>query len=119
MNDNQQNLNEPTVWIVFNDTRKDFSKAENFGRLKDVFSSIPRNYDGATVIEHARHVLQRSTPEDYLLMVGDPALCAVCVTVMSEYHGGANLLRWDRERMQYNILDLDFGYEKYEDETSR
>ncbi len=105
---NQQRTG-PTVWIVYNDSRKDFSKAENYGQLRDVFSSIGRNYDGQTALEYARHVLSQSSPEDYLLMVGDPALCAICAIAMAELNEEMSILRWDRERFQYTPLLLDFA----------
>jgi hypothetical protein len=100
---------ENTVWVVFNDTRKDFTKAEVYGKIKDVFSSIGRAYNGPELIEHARHVLEKSKPTDYVLLVGDPALCAICTTVMAELHGGSTVLRWDRERFHYIPLELDFS----------
>lgn len=100
---------ENIVWIVFNDTRKDFTKASVYGNLKDIFSSVSRHADGKTLIEHARHVLENSAPTDYVLLVGDPALCAVCTTVMAELHGGTTLLRWDREKLQYLPMDVDFS----------
>lgn len=102
-------MNTNKVWIVYDDRRKDFSKAERYGELRDIFSSVGRNYDGPTLIEHARHVLAASEPTDYILMVGDPSLCAICTTAMVELHGGANLLRWNRDKLQYDPLELDFS----------
>lgn len=108
MNNFNEKSNKPTVWIVFNDSRKDFSKAEDYGQLRDVFSSIGKNYDGRTVLDHARHVLAQSTQEDYLLMVGDPALCAICAIAIAEVNETMTLLRWDREKFKYLPVALDF-----------
>lgn len=101
-------MNEPTIWVVYNDTRKDFSKAGKFGKLKDIFSSAVRNYDGALLIEHVQTVLEKSNPEDYLLIVGDPALCSIATVVMADLHGTVNMLRWNRDTYQYNPLTLTF-----------
>lgn len=100
-----------SVFIVYNDRRKDFSKAEIFGELRDIFSSVGRNYDGKILIEHARSVLGKAEPGDYLLLVGDPALCSICTTVMCEMlEGHCNILRWNRDHMEYTPLQLDFEW---------
>ena len=102
---------KPTVWIVFNDKRKDFSRAEEFGQLKDVFSSIGRNYIPEALIDYARHVLRQAQEGDFLLMVGDPTLCGICTTVMAEKLKVINLLRWNREEYKYEPLALDFDWQ--------
>jgi len=98
------------VWIVFNDRRKDFSRAEEFGELKDVYSSMGRNYNGPALIEYARHVLSQAKDGDYLLVVGDPTLCGICTAIMSEFVEKVNILRWNREAFKYEPLELDFGW---------
>jgi hypothetical protein len=42
-------------------------------------------------------------------MIGDPALCAVCMAVTSEQHDVVNLLSWDRDSFQYVPQRWDFG----------
>lgn len=108
----QEPGNQRTVFVVFADHRKDFSKAEEFGQLRDVFSSVGRNYNASALIEHARHVLGQSQPGDYLLVVGDPTLVGICMVVMAELDGRMNLLRWDRDDFRYSPLSLDFQYEE-------
>ncbi len=100
----------PTVWVTYDDKRKDFSKAEQFGELKDVFSSLGRHYNGGHLIEHARHVLGKSLPGDYLLVVGDPVLVGICIVAMLENDEEINVLRWDRELFQYVPLTLNFSW---------
>lgn len=100
-----------TVWIVFNDKRKDFSKAEEFGELKDIYSSMGRTYNGEALIDYARHVLAKAKDGDYLLIVGDPTLCGICTVVMAEVVDKVNLLRWNREDFKYEPLVLDFGWQ--------
>ena len=105
-------VNTKTVFVVYNDKRKNMKDAERFGELKDVFSSIGRNYNGDKLIEHARRVLQDWKEGDYLLLVGDPALCAICTAVALEYDafGEVNILRWNRDDFQYVPLTLNFNY---------
>lgn len=105
----QEPGNTRTVFVVFADHRKDFSKAEQFGQLKDIFSSVGRNYHGSALIEHARHVLRDIQPGDYILSVGDPVLVGICMAVALEYDGEINILRWDREEFKYLPLTLNFS----------
>jgi hypothetical protein len=42
-------------------------------------------------------------------MIGDPTLCAVCMTLITEEHDRVNVLSWDRESFQYVKQEWDFG----------
>lgn len=103
-------MNERNVFVVYNDTRKDMSAAEKFGRLRDVYSSLGRHYNGDKLIEHARRVLRNWQPGDYLLLVGDPTLCGICMSVVLEKEGEITVLRWDRVNFEYVPLPLNFDY---------
>ena len=111
--------NSKTVYIVYADNRKDFSAAEKYGELKDVFSSVGKAYNPDALIAQARHVLKNWKSGDWLLMVGDPTLCAICFAVALEYDplGQVNILRWNRDSFKYVPLYCDFGYEPDEEET--
>ena len=101
-------MNKRTVWITYNDRRKDMSNADRYGELKDVFSSIGKEYNGDKLIAHARSVLKNWQPGDYLLVVGDPALVGLCMVVISEMDEEVNLLRWDRNNFEYAPLTFNF-----------
>ena len=103
-------MNQSTVFVVYNDARKNMSAAEKFGNLKDVFTSVGRVYNGDKMIEHARRVLKDWQPGDFLLMVGDPTLCAICMSVALEYDEEINVLRWDRVNFDYTPLVLNFSF---------
>lgn len=100
--------NQRTVFVVQIDNTKDISDAKRFGQLQAVFSRPRRPYDTPRMIARARRVLSQWQPGDYLLMVGDPALCAVCMAVASEYEGVINVLSWERERFAYQPQVWDF-----------
>ncbi len=100
--------NRVKVWVSHADNRKDLSDAERFGELKDVFSSVGREYHGDKLIAHARAVLSKSSYDDYLLVIGDPTLSGICFAVMSELHGRVRALRWNRDDFAYRPLELDF-----------
>jgi hypothetical protein len=90
------------------DKRRDYSAAEEYGEAKEVFSSISRGFDPSAAIEHARRVLKNLQADDFLVMAGDPALCAICVTVAAEYLGFCNILRWDKQKLNYSTMLLQF-----------
>ena len=99
-----------TVYVVQADNNKDFSDAKRYGQLRAVFSSKPRRpYETDALIARARRVLNDWQPGDYLLMIGDPTLCAVCMTVATEIYDTVNVLSWDRETFQYTPQKWDFG----------
>jgi len=89
------------VYIVYNDAQKSFADAERFGALKQIFSSVNKKYHTFAMIEHARRVLENWKWGDYLLMVGDPTLCAVCMTIVAEHNDQINVLRWDKNEFKY------------------
>lgn len=106
MSDNANNA--PTVYIVQNDSRKDFSDAERFGALRDVFGNVGLKYNTSRMLNHARRVLRNWKPGDYLLVVGDPTLCGVAIAVISEKHPVVDVLRWDRVDYMYVPQSWDF-----------
>jgi len=97
-----------TAWIVQVDRRRDYSAAGEYGEMKEIFSSINRAFDPKAAIEHARRVLKGMQQGDYIVMAGDPALCAICVTVAAEYFGSCEILRWDNQKLNYSTMLLQF-----------
>jgi hypothetical protein len=103
--------NERTVFVAHANERKDLKAAEQFGRLLDVFSNVGRSYNTARMIEHARRVLSSWQPGDSILMIGDPALCGICIAVASEFDDLITTLSWDRNEFQYIARRWDFSPE--------
>lgn len=101
--------NARTVYVVQNDARKDYSAAEQYGGLKDIFGNVGRVYNTERMIAHARMVLSNWRPGDSLLMAGDPALCSVAFTLVLEQDDVVNTLSWDRNEFKYNRRRWDFG----------
>ena len=101
--------NQKNVWIVYNDTRKDYGAAEKYGKLRDIFSNIlPRNYNGPKMIEHVRYTLRNYRAGDYILVVGDPVLVAMATAVALEHDPVINYLRWDNFDFNYTPFSVDF-----------
>ena len=93
--------NARTVFVVQVDNSKDLSDAKRYGVLRAVFGNPRKPYITERMIGKARHVLSAFQPGDYLLMIGDPTLCAVCMTVAAENTDLINVLSWDRNSFQY------------------
>ena len=103
--------NNRTVFVVQADTSKDFSDAKRYGQLHAVFGRPRKPYDTTALVARARHVLNDWKPGDHLLMIGDPTLCAVCMTVITEERDNLSVLSWDRETFQYIRQEWDFGWD--------
>lgn len=102
------NGNKVTAWLVHEDRKRDYSAADHYGEVKVIFSSIDRNFNPDSAIEHTRRVLGKAQAGDYLVLSGDPALCGICITVMSEYFPEVKILRWDRVQLNYAPMTLSF-----------
>jgi hypothetical protein len=100
--------NARTVYVVQVDHNKDLSDARRYGNLRAVFSPLRKPYDTPALLAKARHVLQGWQTGDYLLMLGDPALCAVCMAVVAEHNNPVSVLSWDRNTFQYAKQVWDF-----------
>lgn len=108
--------NTRTVFVVQVDNSKDMSEAKKFGQLRAVFDNPRKPYDTTRLIAKARFVLQDFQDGDYLLMIGDPTLCAVCMTVVAEQHGRINVLSWNRLYFNYSKQEWDFDCDEYNPE---
>lgn len=110
----QQNEQRDTVYIVQYDAHKDFSNAGRYGRLRYVFVNVGWPYKTGELIQQARNALREWQPGDYLLMVGDPTLCGVAMTVVAEQCGTLDVLRWDKLDRHYTPQRWDFdGLDEY------
>ena len=59
-----------------------------------------------------RNLLIDYTPEDYLLLTGDPAIIGVACSIVSDMTNGKyNLLKWDKQERQYYPIEINL-YEK-------
>ena len=61
-----------------------------------------------------RKLLEKYTPEDYLLLTGDPAIIGIACSIVSDITNGKfNLLKWDRQERAYYPININL-YEKGE-----
>ena len=52
--------------------------------------------------------LKDFSDDDYLLLIGDPAIIAVCGAIVAKNNGGRfKVLKWDRNEKRYYDLEID------------
>jgi hypothetical protein len=106
--------NARTVFVTQADYTKDLSDARRYGELRAVFANVRKPYDTPELLRKARKVLAAYQPGDYLLLLGDPALSAVCLAVICEREGAVNLLSWDRNSFSY--VPQNWNFDKFPEE---
>ena len=89
--------------------------ASNYGEFKFLlpeFSQII--FSPGPLIFKLRKGLKNYTPEDYLLLTGDPAIIGVACSIVSDITNGKyNVLKWDKQERQYYPIEINL-YEKGE-----
>ena len=64
------------------------------------------------LIFQLRKLLKDYTPDDYLLLVGDPAIIGVACSIVSDITNGKyKLIKWDRQERKYYPIEINL-YEK-------
>jgi len=88
------------VYVV-NKSTHDFSPAEEFGEV--IFlSEGPMKRDGVTnMIRTFKEVMDKSTPEDYILLTSLTTMCVVAGAMFAHRHGRLNLLLYDPNTKRY------------------
>ncbi len=75
-----------------------------WGELKD---SDPLD-DTSPYLDKLRDRLADFQDEDFLVLMGNPALCAMAVAIAAEMNDGiVNLLDWIRNERRYRIVHMD------------
>jgi|TARA_R110000796_G_scaffold212393_1_gene328505 hypothetical protein len=101
--------NSNKVFVVQVDHNKDMSDAKKYGQLQAVFGNPRKPYDTHSMVNKAREILEDWSDGDYLLMLGDPTLCGVCMAVTAEFTDSVNILSWDRNSFSYIPQQWEFG----------
>ena len=84
----------------------------DFNFLLPEFSQII--FSPGPLVFKLKKLLKDYTPEDYLLLTGDPAIIGIACSIVSDITNGKfNLLKWDRQEKVYYPLKINL-YEKGE-----
>ena len=84
--------------------------AEKFGDLKVMLPDRKQIVLAAGPIAHKlKQELKDFNDDDYLLLIGDPAIIGLCCAIASDFNNGKfKVLKWDRNEKRYYDLEIDF-----------
>ena len=87
--------------------------AQEFGNLKVL---LPENaqiiLSAGPLVFKLKKLLSEYTPDDYLLLTGDPAIIGVACSIVSDITNGKyKLLKWDKQEKRYYPIELNL-YQK-------
>jgi hypothetical protein len=89
-----------------------YSTTNDFNFLLPEFSQMI--FSPGPLIFKLRKGLRNYTPEDYLLLTGDPAIIGVACSIVSDITNGKyNVLKWDKQERKYYPIEINL-YEKGE-----
>ena len=89
-----------------------YSTTNDFNFLLPEFSQMI--FSPGPLIFKLRKGLKDYTPEDYLLLTGDPAIIGVACSIVSDITNGKyNVLKWDKQERKYYPIEINL-YEKGE-----
>ena len=89
-----------------------YSTTNDFIFLLPEFSQMI--FSPGPLIFKLRKGLRNYTPEDYLLLTGDPAIIGVACSIVSDITNGKyNILKWDKQERKYYPIEINL-YEKGE-----
>ena len=102
-----------TVYVL-QEMGRNIRSAEKFGDLKVV---LPDNkqivLSSGPLTFKLKHALKDFNDNDYLLLMGDPAIIAVAGAVVSDVNGGKfKVLKWDRDEKRYYDIEIDLRCRK-------
>ena len=97
-----------TVYVL-QEMGRNIRSAEKFGDLK---ICLPDNrqmiLSSGPLTFKLQQELKDFNDNDYLLLIGDPALIAVAGAIASENNNGRfKVLKWDRNEMKYYDIEID------------
>ena len=97
-----------TVYVL-QEMGRNIRSAEKFGDLKVV---LPDNkqivLSSGPLTFKLKHALKDFNDNDYLLLMGDPAIIALAGAVASDVNGGKfKVLKWDRDEKKYYDIEID------------
>ena len=97
-----------TVYVL-QEMGRNIRSAEKFGDLK---ICLPDNrqmiLSSGPLTFKLKQELKDFNDNDYLLLIGDPAIIAVAGAIASENNNGRfKILKWDRNEMKYYDIEID------------
>lgn len=86
---------------------KTLDKAERFGDLEYLLSPSAHPFNPANIIGDLHEKLKNFSDEDFLLLIGNPALIGMATAVASHYNSGrVKLLQWSGRQSDYAEISV-------------
>ena len=110
----------PIVYVLqeiagtrLNNPKINITGALEYGELKFLLPELSQlMWSPGPLIFELRKKLKNYTPEDYLLLVGDPAIIGVACSIVSDITNGKyKFIKWDRQERRYYPIEINL-YEK-------
>lgn len=84
--------------LVTNKGGHDYSDAERFGRLVYMSSGRLSRFGVSNIVRQFKHYIERSGPDDYILLTSLSVSCAVAAALFAVKHKRLNLLIFKEDK---------------------
>jgi len=117
MSESNKNL---TVYVLqeipgtrFGNPKINIVGAAEYGEIRFLLPELSQiMWSPGPLIFKLRSLLKNYTPNDYLLLVGDPAIIGVACSIVSDITNGKyKLIKWDKQERRYYPIEINL-YEK-------
>jgi hypothetical protein len=111
---------KPTVYVLqeiagtrYGNPKINIVGAAEYGEIKFLLPELSQiMWSPGPLIYKLRSLLKNYTPNDSLLLVGDPAIIGVACSIVSDITNGRyKLIKWDKQERKYYPIEINL-YEK-------
>jgi len=111
---------KPTVYVLqeiagtrYGNPKINIVGAAEYGEIKFLLPELSQiMWSPGPLIYKLRSLLKNYTPDDSLLLVGDPAIIGVACSIVSDITNGRyKLIKWDKQERKYYPIEINL-YEK-------
>jgi len=96
---NQRQLDEQSGEYV---DKFDLSPAKKFGEIQCILSPTAKPFINPTIIREIHDKLSSFRDDDYLILIGNPALIGMATAIAAWYNSGnVKLLQWNKPQKGY------------------
>lgn len=96
------------VYVVQEVLGRNILPAKQFGEIEVLLPPGQIMFSPGPSVARLSQKLKSFTPDDFLLLIGDPAAIAIAAVIASEMSNGVfSMLKWDREHRQYFPIKVD------------
>jgi hypothetical protein len=106
----------PKVYAIQESPGKNLTGALDYGEVQILFPGDQQlAFSPGPIVKELSFKLAKFTDEDFILLIGDPAIIGIACAVITEQCGGRfKLLKWDRQEARYYPIQVDLHAERRE-----